>query len=240
MAMIMKHNLIKRISMRMILAALIAIPIVFYKDFYEHFYAYLSGSMITDVIRNQWHIVAISVAFSIAFFILITFRRKVKKIEKGIVSAFFVSLFVEMYGTPLTIVFASKYFFKPDIILPSNVFEFYFLGVGFGMDVAMAYGTALIILGAALIGLGWIDLYRSGKEYKMAEEGIYSYSRHPQYLGFILMITGWLFGWPTILTVIFVPILVYKYIRLCKTEENEISNEFPEYEKYKKRVPFLV
>ncbi len=230
----------KKIFIRSLLAALSILPIIFIKDFYDHFYAYLSGSVITDVIRNEWHIVAISIAFSIAFFVLITFRRKVRKIEKGIVSAFFISLFVEMYGTPLTIVFASKYFWKPGTVLPPNVFEFYFLGVGFGMDIAMAYGAILISLGMFLIASGWIALYRSGKEQGLAESGIYLYSRHPQYLGFILMIAGWFSGWPTILTVIFVPVLVYKYIRLCKMEEEEILSEHPEYEEYREVVPFLL
>ena len=236
----MKPNLIKKIFMRATFAILIAIPVIYFKDFYEHFRAYLSGSVITDVIRNQWHIVAISIILSVSFFILISFRRKVKRKEKGIVSAFFISLFVEMYGTPFTLVFASKYFFKPDIFLPKNIFEFYFLGVGFGMDVAMAYGTILIIIGIFFIVVGWIDLYKSAKKQAMTDSGIYSYSRHPQYLGFILMIVGWLFGWPTILTIVFVPVLIYKYIKLCKTEEDEILNEFPEYEKYKEAVPFLV
>ncbi len=236
----MEYVRTKRIPMRMMFFSLAILPVIFLKDFYDHFYAYLSGSVITDVIRNEWHIVAISVAASIAFFALITFRRKVKRIEKGIVSAFFVSLFVEMYGTPLTIVFASKYFWKPGIVLPENVYEFYFLGVGFGMDIAMAYGTILIIIGILLIVSGWVALYKSAKNRGMADSGIYSYSRHPQYLGFILMIVGWLFGWPTLLTVVFAPIMVYKYIMLCITEEKEIVKEYAEYEKYKEAVPFLV
>lgn len=231
---------IKKILIRLLIFVLVITPLIFFKDFYNHFYAYLTGSIITDVIRNEWHIVALSIIFSLAFFLLISFRRKARWIEKGMVSAFFISLFVEMYGTPLTIVFASRYFFKPNIIPPQNVFEFYFWGVGFGMDIAMAYGTILIIIGIFFIALGWITLYRGVEKSEIAMSGIYSYSRHPQYLGFILMITGWLFGWPTILTIIFVPVLIWKYIKLCRTEEVEISNEFPEYKKYMEAVPFLV
>ncbi|UCE74970.1 MAG: DUF1295 domain-containing protein, partial [Methanomassiliicoccales archaeon] len=70
-------------------------------------------------------------------------------------------------------------------------------------------------------------------------KGIYSFSRHPQYFGFILMIIGWLIGWPTILTVIFTPILIFMYLRVCKIEEKELSH-IKEYEIYKNKVPFLI
>ncbi|WP_414470049.1 methyltransferase family protein [Methanobacterium sp. ACI-7] len=175
-----------------------------------------------------------------AFLIPLSYRRKANWIEYSLVSAFFVSLFIEMYGIPLTVLFASKYFFTPGTQLPPNIISFYFLGVGFGMDVAMTYGAILMLIGMFIIIIGWIKLYKSTKKDGLVTDGIYAYSRHPQYLGFIFIILGWLFGWPTIITVILAPILIYKYIRVCRAEEEDVSKEFPEYNKYKKDVPLFI
>jgi len=100
--------------------------------------------------------------------------------------------------------------------------------------------SILMIVGTFFITLGWVTLYRNIKKQSFVTSGIYAYSRHPQYLGFIFIILGWFIGWPTILTVFFAPILVYKYIRLCRTEEKEISKKSPEYRKYIGKVPFFI
>jgi len=225
---------------RILLLSLFLIPIIYFNGFYYHFYVYLSSNVITGIITQQWHIVILCILLFMAFLIPLSYRRKANWVEYGLVSAFFISLFIEMYGIPLTVLFASKYFFTPGTQLPPNIVNFYFLGVGFGMDIAMTYGAILMLIGMAIIITGWIKLYRSTKEDGLVTDGIYAYSRHPQYLGFILIILGWLFGWPTIITVVLAPILIYKYIRVCKTEEEEISNEFPEYKEYKENVPLFI
>lgn len=229
----------KNFPLRIVLLFFIFIPFFYLRDFYNHFYVFLTGTILTTVITKEWHIVVLSTVLFAAFLIPLSFRRKADWAEKGLVSAFFISLFVEMYGIPLTILFTSKYFFTTTH-LPNNVITFNFFGVGFGMDLGMAYAAVLMIAGALLIMIGWITLYRNIKRKGLVTNGIYSYSRHPQYFGFILIITGWFIGWPTILTVVFAPILIYKYIRVCKTEEKEMLNKFSEYQKYKERVPFFI
>lgn len=237
----MKSSNTKNLPIRILSILLILIPpIVFFQDFYKHFYVYLTGNIITRVITQQWHIVVLSILLFVAFLIPLSFRRKAKWVERGLVSAFFISLFIEMYGIPLTILFASKYFLTTNANAPSNLIQFHFLGVSFGMDMAMSYAALLMIIGALFVIIGWITLYRNVKRTGLVTNGIYQYSRHPQYLGFILVIIGWFIGWPTILTVVFTPILIYRYIRLCKTEEYEIQNQYPEYKNYKTRVPFFI
>lgn len=231
-----KKNLLPRV----LLLALFIFPLFYLGDVYLHFYTYLTGNIITRLISGQWQIVVINILLFAAFLIPLSFRRKAKWSEYGLVGAFFVSLFIEMYGIPLTILFAAKYFYSPSAALPPNVIEFNLLNVGFGMDLAMAYGAILIILGSTLIMLGWVTLFRNIKKSGLVTQGIYSYSRHPQYLGFILIVCGWFIGWPTILSFIFVPILLYKYIRVSLTEEKEVAAEFAEYQAYKKSVPFFV
>lgn len=230
----------KNLPFRILLLLTILVPFLYFKDFYTHFYAYLTGSIITNIITKEWHIVLLSIVLFSAFLIPLSFRRKVNWVEKGLVGAFFISLFVEMYGIPFTILFASKYFFTTNVNLPNNVITFDFLDVGFGMDLAMVYGAILMITGTLLIMVGWATLYKNISKKHLVTNGIYSISRHPQYLGFILIIAGWFIGWPTIITAIFAPILFYKYISVCKKEEKEMSNKFSEYNSYKEHVPLLI
>lgn len=229
----------KNFLIRIFFIILFLIPIVNTKEFYNQFYDYLTGNIITQVITQQWHIVIINIALFISFLIPLSFRKKANWIEYGLVSAFFVSLFVEMYGIPLTILFASKYFFT-GTNLPNTLFGFKFLGVSFGLPLAMVYGLVLMIIGTFLIITGWVTLYRNTKKDGLVTTGIYSYSRHPQYVGFILVILGWFFGWPTVLTVILSPILIFRYIQVSFKEEQEVSKQFPEYKTYKKGVPFFI
>jgi protein-S-isoprenylcysteine O-methyltransferase Ste14 len=145
-----------------------------------------------------------------------------------------------MYGLPLTVFFVSKTFNTGSgaEIIPV-VYSFEFLDVEIAMTLAMLYATIMMIIGTIIIAVAWITLYKNIKETGIVTNGIYSFSRHPQYFGFILIILGWLIGWPTILTVIFAVILLYKYIKVCKLEEKELGH-ITQYKKYKEKVPFFI
>lgn len=211
--------------------------IIFHEQFYEQFQCYLTGK--ANIISAQWHIVALNILLFLLLLIPLSFRRKAKWGEYGVITAFFVSLFIEMYGFPLTIYFASKYFSAP-VKCAENILNFQFWGVGFGMELAMIYAAILITIGTLLIVVGWGTLYRNSKKQDFVARGIYKYSRHPQYLGFILIVLGWFIDWPTLITIIFAPILIYKYIKVCRTEEKEILEKYPEYQKYIDSVPFFI
>ena len=229
-----------RIIIWLVLIAFIIFPIIYWQEFYHHFEVYFSGNIINHIITKEWKVVVLSIVLFMLFLIPLSYRRKANWLEYGLVGAFFVSLFIEMYGIPLTILFASKYFYPDPSILPPNVVTFNFAGVSMGMDIAMAYGAVIMTIGMILIITGWITLYINAKQGKFVTSGIYSISRHPQYIGFILIIVGWFFGWPTLITLIFSPILIYKYVRVCLTEEKEIINTSPEYLKYKKKTPLFI
>ena len=227
------------LPLRLMVVLLILIPIIYYYDFYQHIYSHFTGTILTSVITHQWHIVLINILIFISFLIPLSFRRKIDWKEYGLVTAFFVSLFVEMYGIPLTVFFASKSFQGPVVGLAGTVYDFEFLGVGISMTLAMLYGTILMVIGTIIIIVAWITLYRKIKSEEIVTSGIYSISRHPQYFGFLLIIFGWFIGWPTILTVVFASILIYKYVKVCKIEEKELASS-KKYQEYKNSVPFFI
>jgi protein-S-isoprenylcysteine O-methyltransferase Ste14 len=78
-------------------------------------------------------------------------------------------------------------------------------------------------------------LYEAQRRHALATTGIYTYVRHPQYVGFIVIMLGLLLQWPTLLMF---PVLVVMYVRLARREEQEALAEFgAEYERYMRRVP---
>lgn len=95
----------------------------------------------------------------------------------------------------------------------------------FGLDdTALAYSVylasyLLIAAGFVLIAYAWRKLYEAQRANKLAHTGPYSYVRHPQYLGFMLVMLGLLLAWPALSTAIMFPILTLMYVRLARAEE---------------------
>ena len=83
-------------------------------------------------------------------------------------------------------------------------------------------------------------LYEAQRRHALATTGIYSYVRHPQYVGFILIMFGFLLQWPTLLTLAMFPVLVFMYVRLARIEERELLREFgDEYRAYMQVPAFI-
>jgi protein-S-isoprenylcysteine O-methyltransferase Ste14 len=81
-------------------------------------------------------------------------------------------------------------------------------------------------------------LYAAQTEGRLATTGAYSYVRHPQYVGFIAIMFGFLLQWPTILTLLMFPLLVSMYVHLARTEEAEARRAFGvEYDSYAEATP---
>lgn len=51
---------------------------------------------------------------------------------------------------------------------------------------------------------------------------------HPQYTAFIMIMLGFLIQWPTVITVLMFPVLVWVYMRLARREELEAVAQFGE------------
>jgi protein-S-isoprenylcysteine O-methyltransferase Ste14 len=95
--------------------------------------------------------------------------------------------------------------------------------------------------GFFLVGWAWRVLHRAQRERRVAASGPYARMRHPQYAGFMLIMLGFLFQWPTLPTILMFPVLVIMYARLARREEMEALKEFgEEYARYAKDVPAFV
>ena len=151
----------------------------------------------------------------------------------GAFSAFLMALFTEMYGFPLTIYLFSGWLQStypgidwlshdaghlPEMLFgwkanphfgPFHLLSFVFIGGGF-----------------VLISAAWKVLYAAQRQAALAMTGPYAALRHPQYLGFILVMFGFLLQWPTLLTLAMFPVLVVMYVQLAKGEEREALAEF--------------
>jgi protein-S-isoprenylcysteine O-methyltransferase Ste14 len=163
----------------------------------------------------------------------------------GAFSAFLVALFTEMYGFPLTIYFLSGWLQSrfPNVDWFSHDAG-HLLEMIFGWKTNPHFGpfhilsNALIILGFIVISAAWRVLYEAQRTGVLATTGPYAYVRHPQYVGFIMIMFGFLLQWPTLLTLAMFPVLVWMYVRLARTEEREAIVTFGDaYRQYAAGVP---
>jgi len=163
-------------------------------------------------------------------------------------SGFIVALFAEMYGFPLTIYLMSGWlqtrYAGVDILShesghlwhtllgwkgdphtdPLHLLSFMFIGGGF-----------------ALLGSAWKVLYQAQREHKLATTGLYARIRHPQYVAFVSILFGFLLQWPTLLTLLMFPILVWMYERLAHAEEQDALAMFgDEYQHYLENTPAFI
>ncbi|MCK9201773.1 MAG: isoprenylcysteine carboxylmethyltransferase family protein [Gallionella sp.] len=166
----------------------------------------------------------------------------------GLYSAFIVALFTEMYGFPLTIYFLSGWLTEqfPGVNWLSHDAG-HLLEMMFGWRTNPHFGPfhmlsmAFIVGGFWLLASSWKVLYQAVRRNELATSGPYARIRHPQYAAFVLVMFGFLLQWPTIITLLMFPILVWVYVRLAYIEEREAATRFGEqWREYAARTPRFV
>jgi len=160
----------------------------------------------------------------------------------GLVEAFIIALYAEMYGFPLTIyVLSGLLGLKIPWLHESGHLWATLFGWGdLGAMAEMFVGYALVFFGLSLLIEGWREVYGASREGRLATERLYGVVRHPQYTGIFLGLFGQLIHWPTIPTVVLFPVVVWAYVRLARREEAQMVERFGEtYEAYRRRVPMF-
>ena len=163
-------------------------------------------------------------------------------------SAFIVALFAEMYGFPLTIYFFSGWlssnYPNVDFYSHENGHLWHLLLNLRGdphFNLIHIVSIGLILAGFILLSAAWKVLYAAQKNHQLAISGPYARIRHPQYVGFFLIMLGFLIQWPTLLTLLMFPILTYMYFRLAKKEELEVEKVFSQtYREYAMQIPAFI
>jgi methanethiol S-methyltransferase len=167
---------------------------------------------------HRWDLVALSVVFHcvVLGLFLITAaipRKRAANLPNGALAAFFVALYAEMYGLPLT------------LLLLQPVMPVWLAANLYAPPLPVRFlGSAVIVVGFGLVYLGWraIHANRGG----VVRTGVYAYLRHPQYLGLMILTLGQIIQWPTLSAAILWPLLVLLYARLARREDFELAQSY--------------
>ncbi|WP_439671781.1 Isoprenylcysteine carboxylmethyltransferase family protein [Cupriavidus necator] len=188
-----------------------------------------------------------------AVFIIFAFSFTKPKTQRdwrsfGAFSAFIVALFTEMYGIPLSI-----YLLLPWLSAKFPGIDFLSHDAGHLPEMIFGWrgnphlgpfhiaSDILIFGGFIMLSSAWRRLYLAQQQHRLATTGLYARMRHPQYVAFVLIMFGFLLQWPTIVTLVMFPILVWMYVRLAKSEEQDALAEFGQaYEEYRQKTPAFI
>ena len=160
----------------------------------------------------------------------------------GVIQAFIIALYAEMYGFPLTIYLLARFGGLDRTDLNANLWSS-LMGMGeTGMMISMILGYGLLFLGIGVFFQGWRQVYKARQENKLVTDGLYALSRHPQYTGLFIALFGeGVVHWPTLFSIGLLPVIVFIYYRLSLREEKKVFEEFgDEYLAYKKKVPMFI
>lgn len=167
-------------------------------------------------------------------------RRPTEWASAGVAQAWVIALYAEMYGTPLTMYLLAGWLGRRELA------EQHFFGHAWPVILGLegdhwliltdVVGQLLIVAGAVLAILGWRQLHAARRDGELACTGLYARIRHPQYTGFFLFLAGSIVNWPTLPTLLMLPILLAVYVRLAREEEQLAIDEFGDrYREYMQR-----
>lgn len=202
----------------------------------------------SDAAYGLWPLVFLNTALFVVF-ALSFFRPRTKRDWRvmGGYSAFLLALFTEMYGIPLTVYLLGSWLGSRFPLLDDTHAGGHLWNdlIGWSGDphVSPFHLASYVFIGGGfwLIAAAWQVLHEAARTGTLATQGPYRWVRHPQYNGFLLVMTGFLLQWPTIPTLLMFPVLVYVYVRLARAEEHEVATDFGDkWADYASRTPAFI
>ncbi len=159
----------------------------------------------------------------------------------GLVQAFIIALYAEMYGFPLTVYLAIRFFGLDREYVSYSFWSTLFNFSETGMLVAMILGYLVAFFGIGLFIKGWREVYRARQEDRLVTTGLYKFVRHPQYTGLFIALFGeGIIHWPTIFSISLFPVIMVAYYFLARKEEREMLRKFgDDYRVYQAKVPMF-
>lgn len=160
----------------------------------------------------------------------------------GLVQAFIIALYAEMFGFPLTVYVVVRSFGIDRDYISANLWST-LLGLGeTGMLVSMLLGYGLAIVGVGMFIHGWREVYSARKDDRLVTGGLYRFVRHPQYTGLFVALFGeGIVHWPTLFSVGLFPLIITAYYFLARKEERDMARRFGDaYRAYVARVPMFL
>ena len=160
----------------------------------------------------------------------------------GLVQAFIIALYAEMYGFPLTVYLAIRFFGLDREYVSNSLWSTLLDFSETGMFAAMILGYGVAFTGIGLFIKGWKEVYRARQENVLVTTGLYRFARHPQYTGLFIALFGeGIIHWPTIFSISLLPLIVIAYYFLARKEEREMLRKFgDDYRVYQSQVPMFI
>ena len=187
----------------------------------------------SDAAYGLWPLVFLNTALFVVFaFSFFQPRTNRDWRVMGGYSAFLLALFTEMYGIPLTVYLLGSWLGSRFPLLDDTHAGGHLWNdlIGWSGDphVSPFHLASYVFIGGGfwLIAAAWQVLHEAARTGTLATTGPYRWVRHPQYDGFLLVMTGFLLQWPTIPTLLMFSVLVFVYVRLARAEEHEVATAF--------------
>ena len=174
-------------------------------------------------------------------------RKREMGINQGILVAFFMSFFIEMWGIVITVysvetVLAFQLF---NNVAPDLFYQIQTILNYIGEDIGLLYSSEfdefrilyvkqigyympyiLMPVSVSIIVFAFVQVFRAKRKNQLCTTYMYKHIRNPQYWGFILFILGWNLQYPLLISWLIFPYFIVLYIYLAVSEEKILKERF--------------